>query len=310
MQNQGSQAEKPAAEAAEASQQAAQAQPTQWAIPTMQPGGGQPQPQSSSGEQPQLSWGPAEGDRQPAAGQPASPTWGGSGGQPGAAPAQFGGPQQAQPGQAPQFGQPQQPGQYGAPQGQQPYGQPGQQYGGPQGQPPQYGQFGGPQGYPGQPSYAGVPGVGAPGSGALASWAQRLGAGLIDYVALMIPYYICFAIYISSNKPVTIDPTTGAVGGGPSGAGVAAILIGALYALGIGLWNLYRAGTTGQSVGKKVVGIRLIREDNGQFVGFGGAFVRGLAHALEFGIGYLWPLWDAKNQTFADKLCHTVVVQG
>ncbi|WUN50496.1 RDD family protein [Streptomyces sp. NBC_00306] len=26
-------------------------------------------------------------------------------------------------------------------------------------------------------------------------------------------------------------------------------------------------------------------------------------------LGWLWPLWDAKKQTFADKVCNTVVVK-
>jgi uncharacterized RDD family membrane protein YckC len=203
------------------------------------------------------------------------------------------------------YAQPGQPGQPGAPTpGPQPYGQPPQQ---PQayGAQPGYG-----AGY-GQAAYAGVPGFGtAPGSGALASWGQRAGAGLIDYVALMIPYWICLIIYITSMKPITVDPTTGAVSGGVSGAGIGALLLGFVYVIGIGLWNLHKAGTTGQSIGKKAMNIRLVREADGQVLGFGGAFVRGLAHALEFGIGLLWPLWDEKNQTFADKICHTVVIQG
>lgn len=42
------------------------------------------------------------------------------------------------------------------------------------------------------------------------------------------------------------------------------------------------------------------------------AFVRALAHfldALPCYIGFLFPLWDAKHQTFADKLCSTVVLK-
>jgi uncharacterized RDD family membrane protein YckC len=27
-----------------------------------------------------------------------------------------------------------------------------------------------------------------------------------------------------------------------------------------------------------------------------------------FLLGYLWPLWDDKRQTFADKICSTVVL--
>ncbi|MFT3875530.1 MAG: RDD family protein [Propioniciclava sp.] len=38
--------------------------------------------------------------------------------------------------------------------------------------------------------------------------------------------------------------------------------------------------------------------------------LRGFAHlldALPFGLGFLWPIWDRRGQTFADKLCGTVV---
>jgi hypothetical protein len=41
------------------------------------------------------------------------------------------------------------------------------------------------------------------------------------------------------------------------------------------------------------------------------AFVRDLAHildALPCYIGFLWPIWDSKRQTFADKIMNTVVV--
>ena len=40
------------------------------------------------------------------------------------------------------------------------------------------------------------------------------------------------------------------------------------------------------------------------------SFVRSLAHIVDgfCYIGYLWPIWDAKNQTFADKIMSTVVI--
>jgi hypothetical protein len=36
---------------------------------------------------------------------------------------------------------------------------------------------------------------------------------------------------------------------------------------------------------------------------------RQICHGLKFGIGYLWPLWDGKRQTFADKIVGTVVIR-
>jgi uncharacterized RDD family membrane protein YckC len=93
--------------------------------------------------------------------------------------------------------------------------------------------------------------------------------------------------------------------------GVALMLAGYALMLGLTIWNRYiRAGRTGQSWGKKVLGIRLVRESDGQPIGAGMAFVRDLAHIVDgfFYLGYLWPLWDAKRQTFADKICSTVVL--
>jgi uncharacterized RDD family membrane protein YckC len=174
------------------------------------------------------------------------------------------------------------------------------------------------QGYPQQPGpynpytpYGGAPGYGAPG-GELATWLPRVGATLLDFL-ILAPFWIIAIIVISSTTKVgTYDPTTGVTtGGGVSGAGLGIAAVLYLGAFAFSLYQLYRQGTTGQTIGKKVVGIRVIREVDGQYTGFGMAFVRGLAHFLDAVacyIGYLWPLWDAKRQTFADKVCGTVVI--
>jgi uncharacterized RDD family membrane protein YckC len=60
-----------------------------------------------------------------------------------------------------------------------------------------------------------------------------------------------------------------------------------------------------------VLAIRLINYE-GRSIGGGLSFVRQLAHILDgiCYIGYLWPLWDARKQTFADKIMGTVVVNA
>ncbi len=66
-----------------------------------------------------------------------------------------------------------------------------------------------------------------------------------------------------------------------------------------------------QSWGNKALGLSLIGEATGQPIGFFMAFVRDVCHILDSltcYIGWLWPLWDAKRQTFADKIIHTVVI--
>ena len=57
--------------------------------------------------------------------------------------------------------------------------------------------------------------------------------------------------------------------------------------------------------------IQVLSEATGQPIGFGMSIVRQLAHFVDgllFYIGYLFPLWDAKRQTLADKIMSTVVL--
>ncbi|KAB2587771.1 MULTISPECIES: RDD family protein [Streptomyces] len=202
-----------------------------------------------------------------------------------------------QPGQPPQ-GPPQgQPG-YGYPQ-QAPQGVPQQGYGYPQQQPGYPPQTGYPQ-QPGQPYGGGYP-QGQPGYGGgvpeLAHWGLRAGGLIIDGLIIGTPYLLLVGI-------------GGAMG---DAAGGILALLGFLVMIGLTLWQLYQEGTTGQTIGKKAVGIRVLREADGRPLGFGMAFVRRLAHFLDSiacYIGWLWPLWDEKKQTFADKVCSSVVIRS
>ena len=69
----------------------------------------------------------------------------------------------------------------------------------------------------------------------------------------------------------------------------------------------------GYDFGDRIVNQRLVREQSGQPMGSGWAvFGRQLAHildALPCYVGFLWPLWDSKKQTFADKVLTTVVIE-
>jgi uncharacterized RDD family membrane protein YckC len=100
------------------------------------------------------------------------------------------------------------------------------------------------------------------------------------------------------------------------GGGSGAFLTFLAYAaeLAYTIWNFgIRQGRTGQSIGKGVLGIRLLRDRDGSTLGAGLSFGRYILHILDAipcGLGYLWPLWDAKRQTFADKIVSSVVVKA
>jgi uncharacterized RDD family membrane protein YckC len=123
----------------------------------------------------------------------------------------------------------------------------------------------------------------------LASWGQRVVARLVDYAIL-------FAI-------ILVPLVTGSTG---------VLLLAVLVYIAVWLWMRYREGTTGQTPGKRFARIKVLREIDGDVIGFGFAILREILHsAIDgalCGLGYLWPLWDAKRQTFADKILATVVV--
>jgi uncharacterized RDD family membrane protein YckC len=131
---------------------------------------------------------------------------------------------------------------------------------------------------------------------------------------LYVPFFVVgFVVLLATTTQSTYDPNTGLItDGGTSGAGVGVFLLLVVGGFVFFLYQLYRQGRTGQTIGMKVVGIRLVRERDGRYIGFWMALVRTLAHFFDsffFDLGYLWPLWDKKRQTFADKLCRTIVIR-
>ncbi|MEU5313145.1 RDD family protein [Streptomyces sp. NPDC021562] len=189
------------------------------------------------------------------------------------------------------YGQPQNPQQgqpgYGYPQ----QGQPGYQQA-PQGVPPQQG-YGYPQQQPGYPQQGGY-GYPQQGYGATppyANWGQRFLGTLVDGLVFLVPYILV----LFSSKAAVLG------------------IIGGLAFLGLAIWQLIQEGRTGQTIGKKALGIRLVKEATGQPIGVGMAFVRRIAHVLDSlacYLGWLWPAWDSKRQTFADKVCGTIVIRS
>lgn len=137
----------------------------------------------------------------------------------------------------------------------------------------------------------------------LATWGRRACGALID-AALLVPFYL----------------VAGVGGGLAQESGFFVTALGLLVTaagwfglIGFAVWNhVLKQGRTGATIGKGVVGIKLVRRDSSATVGVPVALLRQFLHVLDgfCMIGYLWPLWDDKRQTFADKLVGTLVVVG
>jgi uncharacterized RDD family membrane protein YckC len=136
-----------------------------------------------------------------------------------------------------------------------------------------------------------------------ASWLQRVAGYLVDACVLLPAVLV-----IAAGSAVTGSGNPGDT----AGFGVGMLVIGWLALAAVTVWNLLlRQGRTGWSVGKQVVGIRLLRGSTGAPPGPGVALLRQVAHLLDSlpcYLGWLWPLWDVRRQTFADKVTGTVVV--
>jgi uncharacterized RDD family membrane protein YckC len=83
------------------------------------------------------------------------------------------------------------------------------------------------------------------------------------------------------------------------------------YALGIGYYGWLEGSTSGQTVGKKMMGIRVYDLRQGGPIGTGRAIGRYFARIISTIpclLGYFWMLWDSEKQTWHDKLVGSVVV--
>ncbi len=77
-------------------------------------------------------------------------------------------------------------------------------------------------------------------------------------------------------------------------------------------WNtVVRQGRRGASLGKQSMHLMVVSETDGRPIGVLLTFLRSWLHLIDLlilGLGYLWPLWDRKRQTFTDMIMGTAVL--
>jgi uncharacterized RDD family membrane protein YckC len=123
-------------------------------------------------------------------------------------------------------------------------------------------------------------------SGPRAGFWRRLGAALIDGILLGV-------------VNLALD-----IGVGRAGSLLA-------LAIGIAYFGYLEGSSSGQTVGKRALGIRVIDFSNGGPIGFGRAVIRyfgRIVSTLPIFLGYFWMLWDRERQTWHDKFANDVVV--
>jgi uncharacterized RDD family membrane protein YckC len=152
-----------------------------------------------------------------------------------------------------------------------------------------------------------------PGSDPRATFAERVSAAALDLLIVGIPAGIVYSV-LEGSLTVSFGGggDGGAIGGGEGvGRGAMAVFILAAAAATLVYSTCYEGSAPGQTIGKRAVGIRVLRHDGAQPLGFKRAALRYFARVLSllpFLLGFLWMLWDKDKKTWHDKLSRSVVV--
>ena len=86
-----------------------------------------------------------------------------------------------------------------------------------------------------------------------------------------------------------------------------------LYGVIVVLYYVILEGYLGQTVGKMLLGIKVVREDNGAVPGLGGATIRTVLRIIDglfsYLVAFITVLISGKNQRLGDMAAHTLVVR-
>jgi uncharacterized RDD family membrane protein YckC len=157
------------------------------------------------------------------------------------------------------------------------------------------------------------PGLYGKASGPRAGFWKRFGAALVDGIIVGVPTWIVIALVFGIKLKTQHANGTQSVSfsGKFFGESVFAGLVTLVY------YALLDGGPRGQTLGKRVAGIRVVDAASGTSIGYArglgraaGKFVFNLLMNLCLvGIlDYLWMLWDRENQTLHDKMVGSYVV--
>ncbi len=150
-----------------------------------------------------------------------------------------------------------------------------------------------------------------------AGFGNRLGSYLLDvvlYGAVMSVLVFIGALMLTNELFVDWWADDDGVRDTDGGILAGALLLSVLGPLLVIIVYIAQLGRTGQTWGRKIVGNKVIRVDNGDVPGIGRALGRELFawifSASIMYLGYLWMIWDDDRQTWHDKVAGTIVVRS
>jgi uncharacterized RDD family membrane protein YckC len=130
---------------------------------------------------------------------------------------------------------------------------------------------------------------------------RRILATIVDVVIFSI-FYSLLAMLLGSTS----------VEGGSIAFSLGA-LGSLIYIVGIFAYYLFMEGYLGQTVGKMLLGIKVVREDNGGVPGLGAAALRTVLRIIDgilfYAVAFVSVLATQKNRRLGDMVANTLVVR-
>jgi len=149
------------------------------------------------------------------------------------------------------------------------------------------------------------PPAGGPPPEALAGFWRRLGGAVIDWLLVGIlagAIGALFGIETLSSPPAQGD-----------GFRLEFDWAGPYLLVELVYFTYFHATGAGQSIGNKILGIRVLDADTGASLPYVRAFVRALMSnisSLPCFLGFLWMLWDPRKRTWHDMVANSLVVRA
>jgi uncharacterized RDD family membrane protein YckC len=134
-----------------------------------------------------------------------------------------------------------------------------------------------------------------------AGFGLRYGAWMFDFLITLISTMLfTFGLTAVSHKSVV-------------GSNRDLFIVAGLTVLLVLMNFVLLAGSNGQTAGMRILGIYIVRVDGGKFTRKQAALRHLVGYPLSmavFFLGFLWMLWDPRQQGWHDKLARTIVVMS
>jgi uncharacterized RDD family membrane protein YckC len=142
-----------------------------------------------------------------------------------------------------------------------------------------------------------------PPPGALAGFWRRLVAAVLDWLLIGIVAAAIGDLFgVEAPSPPAAD----------GGVNIQLAGTGPFILVELAYFTWFHATGAGQSIGNKILGIRVLDAETGRSLPYARAFVRALMSnlsALPCFLGFLWMLWEPRKQTWHDMVANSLVVR-